>query len=91
MIRNILFDMGGVLISFDRERFIARFDVDQEDLVNADPQVRIKCSDCYNVFSKEELLKENVEIIDIAVEEVRQASAMEFEKDLKKALKKLKL
>lgn len=31
MIRNILFDMGGVLISFDRERFIARFDVDQED------------------------------------------------------------
>jgi len=66
-------------------------DVLQEDLKDADSQVRLRCPDCGNVFTKEELLRENAEKIDIAVEEFKQEVVKEVEKDLKKALKKLKL
>lgn len=31
MIRNILFDMGGVLLDFDPERFVARLNLNKED------------------------------------------------------------
>ena len=66
-------------------------DVDHDDLMNAEADVRIKCSDCGNIFTKEELLRENAEIIDVAVEEVKQEAVKEIEKDLKKVLKRLKL
>ena len=66
-------------------------DVDRDDLMDAEPDARFRCSDCGNDFTKEELLKENGELIEVAVKEVKQEVVKEFEKDLKKALKKLKL
>lgn len=65
-------------------------DADQDELMEAEVSVKLKCSDCENIFSKEDLIKENAEKIDTVVEEVKQEAVKEFEKELKKALKKLK-
>lgn len=54
---------------------------------DAPDDVQLKCSDCGATYTKEELFHENSEIIGLAVEELKE----EFEKELKKAIKKWKL
>lgn len=54
-----------------------------EEMDDVPDNAKIKCSDCNSIFTKEELINENAEAIDIAVEEV----ANEVMKDLEKQLK----
>lgn len=61
-----------------------------EDLLAAPEEVRLQCSDCHNVFTKEALIEENQETINAAIDEVKEAAVKEFEKELKNALKKLR-
>lgn len=55
----------------------------------APDNARFKCSDCGRVVSKRELIDENEEIINANVEDIKKEAIAEFEKELKKALKKL--
>lgn len=60
-----------------------------EDMREAPDNARFKCSDCGRVVSKRELIDENEEIINANVEDIKKEAIAEFEKELKKALKKL--
>ena len=65
-------------------------DDDIEELSDAPSDTRIQCSDCHAIYTKEELIAENQEIINANIEEVKKEAVKEFEKELKKALKKLR-
>ena len=58
------------------------------ELKDADDTVRFKCSDCGLIISKEELLESNQEIINANVEDLGKDIVKEFEKELRKAVKK---
>lgn len=66
--------------------------VDEEfdELKDAPGTAKIKCSDCNSVYTKDEIIEANAEKIDIAAEEMVQGAIKEFEKELKKAMKKWK-
>ena len=66
-------------------------DAQYQELNEAPDEVLLRCADCGATFTKEELIQENAEKIDIAVEEMKDDVAKEIEKELKKALKKWKL
>ena len=57
-------------------------DEEFEDLSDAPDEVRLKCSDCGSVFTKEELMRENAEKIDIAVDAMVKDAKKEIEKEL---------
>ncbi len=61
-----------------------------EDLLDADDNVRVKCSDCGSIITKKELIDSNAEKIETAVDEMSQEAVKEIEKELKKAMKKWK-
>ena len=61
-----------------------------EDIDTAPGVAKIQCSDCKSIYTKNELLEANAEIIDTAIEEAIQEIASDLEKDFKKALKKWK-
>lgn len=53
-------------------------DEEFEDGVDTLDEVRFRCSDCGSVFTKEELIAENAEVLDNAVEDIKE----EFPKKL---------
>ena len=55
---------------------------------DASDQAQYKCSDCGSIFTKEQLLEENSEKIDIAINEIKDDALKELDKELKKAFKK---
>lgn len=59
-----------------------------EDLLHAGDDVRVRCSDCGSEYTKRDLLDHNAAIIDNAVDELKQDVVKEFEKEMKKAMKK---
>jgi len=63
-------------------------DEKNEEFGDASDQARYKCSDCGSIFTKEQLMEENSEKINIAIDEMKDDVLNEFEKELKKALKK---
>lgn len=65
-------------------------DVEHDDLLNAPGTARLRCSDCGAVHTKDDLIAENGEAIEIAVDEIASESIKDFEKELKKAMKKWK-
>lgn len=69
----------------------ASLDEEFEDLLHASDDARLRCSDCGSEYTKRELIDNNAEIIDTAVDELKQDAAKELEKELKKAMKKWKL
>ncbi len=69
----------------------ASLDEEFEDLLHASDDVRLRCSDCGSEYTKRELIDNNAEIIDTAVDELKQDAVKELEKELKKAMKKWKL
>ena len=66
-------------------------DTEHDDLRNALGTVRLRCSDCNAVYTKDELIAENSEAIDIAVDEIASEAIEDLEKELKKVMKKWKL
>ena len=64
-------------------------DAEYEDMREAPDNTRFKCSDCGRVVTKRELIDENEEIINANVDDIKKEAIAEFEKELKKALKKL--
>lgn len=69
----------------------ASLDKEFEDLLHASDDVRLRCSDCGSEYTKRELIDNNAEIIDTAVDELKQDAVKELEKELKNAMKKWKL
>ena len=65
-------------------------DVDNDDVLDALDHIRFRCSDCQSVYTKEELLKENSEVIENATDEMANELIADFEKQIKKAMKKWK-
>lgn len=65
-------------------------DEEFEDLLHASDDVRVSCSDCGSVYTKQELIESNAAIIDNAVDELAEGAVKELEKELKKAMKKWK-
>lgn len=61
------------------------------DLENAPDETAVKCSDCGTIFTKAELIHDNSERIEMAVEEVKTEAIKEIEMELKKGIKKWKL
>lgn len=66
-------------------------DCEFEDLKDAPEDIRLRCSDCDSIYAKQELIEANSENIDYAVEEMKDEIVKEFDKELKKVLKKWKL
>lgn len=65
-------------------------DSEFEDIKDAPDNVRLRCSDCNSIYTKEELIEENSEILDNAIEEIKKDAVKEIEKELKKVLRKWK-
>ena len=63
---------------------------DIEDLLDAPGDTQFPCSDCRAIYTKEELIEENQGVIYANIEEIKSEAVKEFEKELKKALKKLR-
>ena len=63
-------------------------DVQHDDLLNEPGTIRLRCSDCGAVYTKNELISENGEAIEIAVDEMASEAVDEFEKELEKMMKK---
>lgn len=61
-----------------------------DDCAGAPDDTKFRCSDCGKVLTKEELIDENAEKIEIAVDELKKDAMKEVEKELKKAMKKWK-
>lgn len=57
------------------------------DFSDAQDDTRFRCADCKSIFSKAELIEENQESIELAIDEVKDAVIKEFEKKLKKMFK----
>ena len=66
-------------------------DCEFEDLMDALDDTRLRCSNCNSIYTKQELIDANSEIIDYAVEEMKDEIAKELDNELKKVLKKWKL
>ena len=65
-------------------------DEEIDDLMEAPDDTKIKCSDCGRVFTKAELIEENQDVINANIEDIRNEAMKEIEKELSKALKKLR-
>ena len=65
-------------------------DVDHAELLYASGMTKLRCSDCSAVYTKDELLLENGEAIEIAADEIAAEVMRDFEKEFKKATKKWK-
>ena len=61
-----------------------------DDLMEAPDDTKIKCSDCGSVFTKAELIEENQDVINANIEDIKNEAMKEIEKELSKALKKLR-
>lgn len=61
-----------------------------DDLREAPDDTKIKCSDCGRVFTKAELIEENQDVINANIEDIKNEAMKEIEKELSKALKKLR-
>lgn len=59
-------------------------DEEFEDLLHAPDEVRLRCSDCASIYTKQELLDSNSEVIENAVDEIAQDAVHELEKAMKK-------
>lgn len=60
------------------------------NLKEAPGTVRMRCSDCGKIFTKEELIEENQRVIDANIEDIKREAVKEVEKELKRALRKLR-
>lgn len=60
------------------------------NLKEAPGTVRIRCSDCGKIFTKEELIEENQRVIDANIEDIKREAIKDVEKELKNALRKLR-
>ena len=49
---------------------------------DAPGETKIKCSDCGKIFTKDELLELNQEVIDANIEDIKKEAIKEFEKNL---------
>ena len=58
--------------------------------MEAPDDTKIKCSDCGRVFTKAELIEENQDVINANIEDIKNEAMKEIEKELSKALKKLR-
>lgn len=65
-------------------------DEEIDDLMEAPDDTKIKCSDCGRVFTKAELIEENQDVINANIEDIKNEEMKEIEKELSKALKKLR-
>lgn len=61
-----------------------------DDLMEVPDDTKIKCSDCGRVFTKAELIEENQDVINANIEDIKNEAMKEIEKELSKALKKLR-
>ena len=57
--------------------------IDQEydNLDDAPDTAKVQCSDCKSVYTKDELIEENAEKIDIAIKEITDSFLDDIEKD----------
>lgn len=69
------------------DQFSTIDDLDCE-LQDAPGETKIKCSDCGKIFTKDELLELNQEVINANIEDIKKEAIKEFEKNLSKILKK---
>lgn len=65
-------------------------DVLTECLFDAEDDVCIKCSDCKSTFAKAQLIEENKSIINANIEDIKNDTMKEIQKEIKKAFKKLR-
>lgn len=68
----------------------ASLDVPVEELKDAPETNRVQCSDCHRIFTKEELLTENQELIDCEIEQIKDDITKQINEEIKKALRKCK-
>ena len=62
-------------------------DEEIDGVSDAPDEVRVQCADCKAIFTKEELLESNQDVINANIEDVAQELIKVFEKKLKKMLK----
>ena len=62
-------------------------DCDINEIWDESNEIKVKCSDCGMVLSKEELVNENQYIIDENLEDLKKEAIKELEKKIKKMFK----
>lgn len=65
-------------------------DYDGDDLREAPDNALIKCSDCGRITTKTDLLVDNQEIINANIEEIKEQVIEDFDKEIKKYLRRLR-
>lgn len=71
------------------DQFIS-LDVPIGELKDGSETNRVQCSDCYRIFTKEELLTENQELIDCEVKQFKDEIIKQVNEEIKKVLRKCK-
>ena len=65
-------------------------DCDLDKLKEAPGETKIECSTCGRITTKDALIEDNQEKINVNIEDVKKEEISEVEKKLKKALKKFR-
>ena len=65
-------------------------DISIDNLFDSEDSSRVQCIDCKRIFTKQELIEENNEVIEAGVKELAFEAKTQFEKELEKMLKKFK-
>ncbi len=65
-------------------------DIPIEELKDGLETNRVQCSDCRNIFTKEELINENQWRIDNEIEQIKDDITKQLDKEIKKMLRKFK-
>lgn len=65
-------------------------DVDFNDLYDASEEVRLKCANCNRIFTKSQLIEQNLDVINDNIEDIKDEALKQMEKEITKMFKKWK-
>ncbi len=71
------------------DQFVS-LDYEFDNLQDFGENARLRCSDCGSIYTKEQLIEENGEVLDNTIEEIKEDAIKEIEKELKKVFGKWK-
>ena len=62
-----------------------------DDMLSAPGTIKVRFADCKKIYTKQELIDENEEVINSNIEEIKEEAIEEIEKELKKSFKKIRI
>ena len=62
-----------------------------DDMLSAPGNTKLRCSDCKKVYTKQELLDDNEEVINSYIEDIKEDAIAEIKNELNRSLKGIKI